>query len=130
MVYRIGEAGFDPAVVNVAGVVDVEVGLFDDSIDALAEGDGFSDITTEPDGTDYSPQTVTAPDVSQDGDGVTTVDMGNLSFNVSDATTDADYVYVQDSVSGDLIFTNALDQSYDLGSIDTLDLSNVGMELE
>ena len=109
---------------------DVEVGLFDNTVDSIAEGDGFAGITSEPDGTDYAAQTVTGPAVSQDGSGVTTVDMGNLSFTVSDATTSANYVYVRDTTSGDLIFTNQLDQSYDLGSIDTLDLTNVGMELE
>lgn len=109
---------------------DVEVGLFDNTVDAVSDSTTFTGITTEPDGTDYGPQTVTGPTVSQDGSGVTTVDMGNLSFTVSDATTSANYVYVKDSVSGDLIFTNALDQTYDLGSIDTLDLTNVGMELD
>ena len=108
---------------------DVEVGLFDNGADQIGEGDGYSAITTEPDGSDYAPVTVTDPTVSQDG-GVTTVDMGDLSYQVSDATTDVDYVFVRDSTSGDLIFTNELDQSYNLDPIDTLDLSNVGMELE
>ncbi len=108
---------------------DVEVGLFDNTVDAIEESDGYADITSEPDGTDYSPVTVTNPTVSQDG-GVTTVDMGDLSYQVSDATTGVDYVFVRDSTSGDLIFTNALTESYDLDPIDTLDLSNVGMELE
>ncbi len=108
---------------------DVEVGLFDNSVDVIEESDGYSDITTEPDGDDYDPVTVTDPTVSQE-DGVTTVDMGDLTYQVSDATSEIDYVFVRDSDSGDLIFTNELDQSYDLDPIDTLDLSNVGMELE
>lgn len=108
---------------------EVEVGLFDDSVDSIAEGDTYSEITTEPDGTDYTQQSVTSPPVTQEG-GVTEVDMGSLSFEVGDATTSADYVFVRDTTSGDLIMTNALDQSYDLGSIDVLDLTNVGMELE
>lgn len=109
---------------------DVEVGLFNNTTDSVSDSTTFAGITTEPDGTDYGPQTVTGPTVSQDGSGVTTVDMGNLSFTVSDATTGVNHVYVRDSVSGDLILTNALDQLYDLSSIDTLDLSNVGMELD
>ena len=107
----------------------VNVGLFDDSTDQIAESDGFGDITTEPGGDDYAPQTVNDPGVTQDA-GETVVEMGSLSFEVSDATADVDKVYVQDDTTGDLIFTNDLDQSYDLGSIDTFDLSNVGMELE
>ncbi|MDB2225611.1 hypothetical protein PM023_13120 [Halorubrum ezzemoulense] len=108
---------------------DVDVGLFDNTTDAIAEGDSYAAIGTEPDGDDYAVQSVTGPTVTQDA-GTTSVEMGALSYNVSDATTSVNYVYVRDSTSGDLIFTNALDQSYDLGSIDTLDLSNVGMELD
>ena len=107
----------------------VEVGLFDDSTDAIAESDGYSAITTEPDGSDYAVQTVADPTVSQES-GTTSVEMGALSYTVSDATRSVDYVYVRDANSGDLIFTNELDQAYDLNSIDTLDLSNVGMELD
>lgn len=109
---------------------DVEIGLFDNTTDSVSDSTTYSGITTQPDGTDYAPQTVTGPTVSQDGSGVTTVDMGNLSFTVSDATTSVNYVFVRDASSGDLILTNSLDQSYDLGSIDTLDLSNVGMSLD
>jgi len=107
----------------------VQVGLFDDSTDQLAESDGFSAITTEPSGSDYSAQSVSSPSVSQDA-GTTTVEMGSLSFTVSNASASVDKVYVRDDTSGDLLFTNNLDQTYDLGSIDTLDLSNVGLELE
>lgn len=108
---------------------DVEVGLYNDSTDLLGEASAYADITTEPDGTDYGLQAVSGPTVTQNT-GTTNVDMGALSFNVSDATTSVDYVFVRDTTTGDLIFTNALDQAYDLGSIDTLDLSNVGMELD
>ncbi len=108
----------------------VEVGLYNDSTDELAEGDTYSDISTEPDGDDYAVQTVSNPDVSQNADDNAEVTMGELSFTVSDASTDIDYVFVRDESSGDLLFTNSLDQTYDLNSIDTLDLSNIGLELE
>jgi len=114
---------------NAFSGLTVEVGLFDDSTDAIAENDSYSAITTEPDGSDYAVQTVSSPTVSQES-GTTSVEMGALSYTVSDATRSIDYVYVRDADSGDLIFTNALDQAYDLNSIDTLDLSNVGMELD
>lgn len=107
----------------------VEVGLFDDSTDQLTDSDGFSSITTEPSASDYSPQSVTDPAVSQNS-GTTSLSIGTLSFQVSNATSSVNYVYVRDSSSGDLIFTNSLDQSYDLTNIDTLDLGNVGIELE
>lgn len=107
----------------------VEVGLFDNSTDSLSDSDGYSAITTEPDGSDYAPASVSNPNVSQTS-GTTTVEMGDLTYQVSDATTSVNYVFVRDSSSGDLIFTNELDQAYDLNSIDTLDLSNVGLSLE
>ncbi|NGM69186.1 hypothetical protein G6M89_09230 [Natronolimnobius sp. AArcel1] len=108
----------------------VEVGLYDNSTDQLTEGDTYSDIDTEPDGDDYSVQTVDDPEVDQNVDDNAEVTMGELSFQVSDAEREIDYVYVRDASTGDLIFTNDLDQTYDLNSIDTLDLSNIGMELE
>lgn len=107
----------------------VEVGLFDNSTDSLTDSDGYSAITTEPDGSDYAPASVSSPNVSQTS-GTTTVEMGDLTYQVSDATTSVNYVFVRDSSSGDLIFTNELDQAYDLNSIDTLDLSNVGLSLD
>lgn len=108
---------------------DVEVGLFNNSTDSIAESDSYSAINTEPGGTDYSTKTVSSPSVTQNS-GTTEVSMGDLSFTVSDATTSINYVYVRDTTSGDLIFTNALDQSYNLDPIDTLNLSNVGMKLD
>ncbi len=108
----------------------VEVGLYDDSTDLLTEDSTYSDITTEPGGDDYSPQIVDNPTVDQNDNSNAEVTMGELSFQVSDATSSIDYVYVRDEMSGDLLFTNTLDQEYDLGSIDTLDLSNIGLELQ
>ena len=108
----------------------VEIGLYNDSTDTLGETASYADITSEPAGTDYGVQSVTSPNVSQNGDNNAEAVMGQLSFQVSDASADVDYVYVKDQSSGDLIFTNQLDQTYDLNSIDTLDLSNVGMELD
>jgi len=108
----------------------LDVGLYNDSTDSLSDSATYSDITTEPSGSAYSVQSVSGPTVSQDSNGVTEVDFGSLSFDVSDSTQTVDAVYVRDSSSGDLIFTNALDSSYDTSSIDTLDLSNVGMTLD
>jgi hypothetical protein len=107
----------------------VEIGLFDDSTDSLSDSATYSSITTEPSGSAYSVQSVTGPTVSQSS-GTTEVDMGSLSFDVSDSSQTVDACYVRDQSSGDLILTNALDSSYDLSSIDTLDLSNVGMSLD
>jgi hypothetical protein len=107
----------------------VDVGLYNDSTDSLSDSATYSDITTEPSGSAYAVQSVTGPSVTQNS-GTTEVDAGSLSFDVSDSSNTIDACYVRDSSSGDLIFTNILDSSYDLSSIDTLDLSNVGMSLD
>lgn len=108
---------------------DVEIGLYDDSTDALTEASTYADINSEPGGSDYSPQTITDPDVSANG-GDTQVTLDEISFNVGDASSGVDYVYVRDATSGDLIFTNELPQAYDLDSVDFIDLTNVGLEYE
>ncbi|MCU4754247.1 hypothetical protein OB919_20065 [Halobacteria archaeon AArc-curdl1] len=107
----------------------LEVGLFNNSVDNLSESSTFEDITSTPGGGDYEPQIVSDPNVSQNADEDAELDLGELSYDISDATDDIDYVYVRDDTSGELIFTSALDQTYDLGSIDILDLTNVGMTL-
>lgn len=109
---------------------DMDVGLFDDSTDALSDGSVYADITTEPGGASYAPQTAAGGTTNQDANGNTDIDLGSLSFDTSDSTAVVDAVYIRDTTTGDLIFTNALDSSYDLSSIDTLDLSNVGMSLD
>ncbi|NHX41393.1 MULTISPECIES: hypothetical protein [Haloarcula] len=62
--------------------------------------------------------------------GTNEIDLGSISFDTSDSTQTVDALYVRDTTSGDLIFTNTLDSGYDLSAIDTLDLSNVGLQLE
>jgi hypothetical protein len=112
------------------GSRDLEVGVFNDATDSLGDGATYSDITTEPSGSSYATQSVAGGSVSQDSNGVTTIDLGTLTFDASDSSQNVDALYVRDSSSGDLIFTNTLDQEYDLGSIDQLELSNPGMQLD
>lgn len=107
----------------------LDVGLFNDTTDALTDSATYASITTEPAGASYAVQSVTGPSVTQSS-GTTEVDFGSLSFDVSDSTVTVDACYVRDQTSGDLIFTCLLDSSYDLSAIDTLDLSNVSMTLD
>lgn len=107
----------------------VDVGLYNDSTDALSDSATYSSITTEPTGASYAVQSVTGPTISLNS-GTSELDLGNLSFDVSDSTVSVDAVYVRDSSTGDLIFTNIMGSTYDLSSIDTLDLSNAGMTLD
>ena len=96
----------------------VDVGLFNDSTDALSDSATYSSITTEPTGSAYAVQSVTGPTVSLNS-GTSSLDLGSLSFDVSDFSQSVDALYVRDQSSGDLIFTNTLDSSYDLSQIDT-----------
>lgn len=107
----------------------VEIGLFNDSTDALSDSATYSSITTEPTGSAYAVRSVTGPTVSLNS-GTSSLDLGSLSFDVSDSSQTIDALYVRDQSSGDLIFTNTLDSSYDLSQIDTLDLSNGGLTLD
>jgi hypothetical protein len=108
---------------------DMDVGLFDDSTDSLTDSSVYADITTEPAGSAYAPQTAAGGTVATNA-GTTEIDLGSLSYDTSDSTQVVDAVYVRDTMSGDLLFSNALDSSYDLSNIDTLDLSNVGLSLD
>lgn len=111
------------------GSRDMDVGLYNQSTDSLSDSSTYSDITTEPSGSNYSVQTANGGTVSQSG-GTTEIDLGSLSFDSSDSSQSVDAIYVRDNTSGDLIFTNDLDSTYDLSQIDTLDLSNAGMQLD
>lgn len=111
------------------GSRELDVGLFNDSTDALSDSATYSSISTEPTGSAYAVQTTAGGSVTSNS-GTTEISLGSLSYDTSDSTQTVDAVYVRDTSTGDLIFTNALDSSYDLSSIDTLDLSNVGLSLD
>lgn len=123
--------------------VTVSIGLYNDTTDALTDTSDVADITTEPAGAGYSRQTdlasaFTASLVSGD----VQIAGETNTFDVSDSTQDVDSVfivvpYASDLVSSDsgtatdhLIFTNALDQTYDLSQFDsTVDLDPAKLTL-
>jgi hypothetical protein len=123
------DLGENLVLTSALGSRDMDVGLYNDSTDTLADGATYSGITTEPAGASYAVQTAAGGTVATNS-GTTEIDLGSLSFDTSDSSQTVDALYVRDTTSGDLIFTNALDSSYDLSSIDTLDLSNVGLTLD
>lgn len=123
--------------------VTVSIGLYNDTTDSLTDTSDVGDITTEPSGAAYSRQSDAATDFSAtlvSGD----VQIAGTSntFDVSDSTQDVDSVFTvisfdSDLVSSDagidtehLIFTNALDQTYDLSQFNsTVDLDPVKLTL-
>lgn len=111
------------------GARDMDVGLYNDSTDTLADTDGYAAITTEPSGSAYAAQTVTGGTVATNS-GDTDITLPDASFDTSDSTQSVDAVYIRDTSSGDLIFTCDLDGTYDLSNIDTFNLSNTSLSLE
>lgn len=121
----------------------VTIGLFNDSTDALADGDNYSNITTEPSDGNYVAQSA-----SLDSSDVTvSLNSGNVrivyaeqTFDMTNTTGTVDAYYVtgsfqsdvvnsQTSANQNLIFTGDLSQSYDLSNVTTFNLSNTGLDL-
>jgi hypothetical protein len=111
----------------------VTVGLYDDSVDSIADANDIEDITTEPSGGNYTRQTNVSLSAS-DFSGNWGVDNDNkVTFDVSGTSGDVDsYFFVvsfQASDTGDssaqthLILTGSLSQSYALSNVDTLEIS-------
>ena len=110
-----------------------DVGLYDDSVDAISDTNDLVDITTEPSDGNYTRQAgigVTAEDISGDW-GID--NDADVSFDVTNTTGSVDsYFFVanfQAEDTGDtsqtdhLVLTGALSQSYDLSNLDTLTIS-------
>lgn len=118
------------------------IGLYNDSTDALGESADLGDITTEPSGSAYARQNdaLSGFTPSQQSGNVQIAGT-TQTFDVSDSTQTVDSVFVainfqSDLVSADgsptdhLIYTNALDQSYDLSQFDsTVDLDPTKLTL-
>lgn len=119
-----------------------DIGLYNDSTDSLADSDDLSAISTEPSGSNYSRQSDAATDFTA------TLESGDVqiagttqTFDVSDSTQTVDSAFVvvpytSDLISSDggetdhLMFTVALDQSYDLDQFSsTVDLDPVELTL-
>lgn len=111
----------------------VDVGLYNDSVDAIADTDDLASITTEPSSGNYVRQgsiSVSASDFS----GNWGVDNdAKVTFDVSNTTGDVDsYFFVANFTATDtadgsatdhLVLTGSLSQSYALGNVDTLEIS-------
>lgn len=119
---------------------NVEVGLFNDSTDALSDGSNVGDITTEPSGGAYARQSASLDssdftNADSGGDWQTTI--ADQTFDTSDSNQDVDAYFVTVSYDSDdegtdaahLFWTGQLDQTYDLNSVDSLTLSGAGLKV-
>jgi len=120
--------------------VTLEIGLYNDSQDALVKSDDISAITTEPTGSAYSPISVDfdTADISVASEQSTwQSEVSELSFNVNDSTVSVDSYYVavkflseeasDSSESTHLFWTERLDSSYDLSDITELNAEGIGL---
>jgi len=123
---------------NINGVT-VTLTVYNDSTDSLSESDNLAAISTEPSGASFARQS----------DSVTTLQIGSdfgfdndsqITFDTSDSSQTVDtraYIvnFQSDTVAGDggasdnLVAVASLPQSYDLSSLDELQMAAGDLEL-
>lgn len=122
----------------------LDVGLYNDSTDSLSDTDDIGDISTEPSGGAYGRQTATLDggDFTQSDNASNNwqVVITDQTFDTSNSSQSVDAYFVIVSFQADdtgdgsttdhLFFTGDLDQTYDLGSVDTFTLSGAGLEVD
>lgn len=130
MTNQLQNAGETFTIANDLQSVTFELGLYNDSTDTLADSDGYAAITTEPSGASYAAQTQGTVTVQLDANNDGEIILDPVTFDVSDSTQTVDSVYVRDSTSGDLLFTNNIG-TQDLSTKDgNLEVSGVGFSLD
>lgn len=118
----------------------VDVGLFNDSTDALSDGSNVGDITTEPSGGAYARQSASLDSgdfTNSDSGGDWQTTIANQTFDTSDSSQDVDAYFIAVNYTSDdagttadqLFWTGQLDQTYDLNSVDSLTLSGAGLKV-
>lgn len=124
---------------------DVSIGLFLDSTDSLSDSSDYSDITTEPTGSNYAAQTAAFDSsdltVQSNASGNYEVVIADQTYDTEDSNENVDAYYVSITYDSDeagdggtpaehLYFTGDLDQTYDLNSVDSFTLSGAGLEID
>lgn len=121
----------------------VQISLFNDSTDALSDGSDVGDITTEPSGSAYAKQSAsidTSDFTNSDSSGDWQTTIADQTFDTSDSSQSVDAYYIVVNFDSDdtsdggtatdhLFWSGNLDQTYDLGSVDSLTLSGAGLKV-
>lgn len=120
----------------------VEVSLFDDSVDTLVDADDIGAITTEPTGSAFSRKTATVS-LGQTSDGDATLEVNDLTFDVSDSSRTVDSVVVivnfsssQAGGGNHLFFTSSLadldgtPQTVDLSRFEAFTINGLALTLD
>ncbi|UBF22587.1 hypothetical protein HRTV-25_gp6 [Halorubrum tailed virus 25] len=131
----------DEAFGSGTGATSVSIGLFNDATDGLSDSSDVSNITTEPGGSNYGRQSATLGSdfTVQDNGSNWEAIMADQTFDTSNSSQSIDAYFVvvnfQSDDTGDssatdhLLFTGSLDQTYDLGSVDSFTLSGSGISI-
>lgn len=111
----------------------IDVGLYDDSVDVISDPDDLAAITTEPGDGNYVRQTAVNVSASSISGNFGIDNDAKVTFDLQDTTPEVDsYFFVanfQSTVAGDasaqdhLVLTGSLSQTYDLNSVDTLEIT-------
>jgi len=123
--------------------VSLTVGVYDDSTDVIFDTDDITEISTEPQNTNYSRKTTTFSVVDINGDWGIKSD-NRLSFDFTDLTStkEVDSYFIVDTFTAKdvgessdslhLIGTGALSKTYDLSVEDTLNIDSgtVGVKID
>jgi len=131
----------DTAFANDPGTSSVTIGLYNDGTDGLSDSSDVGSITTEPSGSAYSRQSASIGSnfSAQDNSGNWEAIIDDVTFDTSDSSQSVDAYFVvvnftsddagDSSASNHLLFTGSLDQTYDLGSVDSFTLSGSGISI-
>jgi len=92
---------------------DVQLGIYNDATDDLADSDGLSAIGTEPSGSNYARQTVSPSEVtvSQDANSDGLVSIDPQTFSVGNSSQDVDAFFLYDSTNDMFIARGGIDTS-------------------
>ncbi len=124
------------------GTASVDVGLYNDATDGLSDSSDVSAISTEPSGGAYARQSASIGTdfTNQDNGGNWESIVADQTYDTSNSSQSVDSYFVvvnfdsQDAGDGGtasdhLLFTGSLDQTYDLGSVDSFTLSGSGISI-
>lgn len=127
---------------NLGSVTSVEIGLYDDSTDNLSDSDDTGDITTEPSGSAYGkiskdfgtsaftaqmPGTEVEAIIEDHDFDLSDDDTGSVDSYFLTITFKANVVSSDSAETTHLVARGALEQSYDLASVDTLNNNSAGV---
>jgi len=121
-------SGFKANDITRPGSVDILI--YNDTTDAITDGDNLTDISTEPGGASFSRQSVSLDSgdvtVQENGNGNVEFVLADVTFDVSDSSqtvdawgiiADFDATLLSEGNNGDnVIATGSLDQSRDLSN--------------